>query len=81
RTSGNTLDLRGMTLSEACDECDFFFSTMINDGANGCYLLHGHGTGALKTGLRRWLPKNGMVSKWKPAPQGEGGDAYTAVMF
>lgn len=53
RTERNTLDLRGMTLSEAQDDCDMFFSTSIMDDVDGVYLLHGHGTGVLKAGIRR----------------------------
>lgn len=53
RMERNTLDLRGMTLSEAQDDCDMFFSNAIMDDLDGVYLLHGHGTGVLKAGLRR----------------------------
>ncbi len=53
RTERNTLDLRGMSLSEAQDDCDMFFSTSIMDDIDGVYLLHGHGTGVLKAGIRR----------------------------
>lgn len=42
-----------MTLSEAQDDCDMFFSTSIMDDVDGVYLLHGHGTGVLKSGIRR----------------------------
>ncbi|CAM9699532.1 unnamed protein product, partial [Ectocarpus fasciculatus] len=79
RTERNTLDLRGMTLSEAQGDCDMFFSNSIMDGDDGVYLLHGHGTGVLKAGIRRWLPRNSMVAKWRPASQEDGGDAYTVV--
>lgn len=47
------MDLRGMTLSEAQQDCDMFFSNAIMDDMDGVYLLHGHGTGVLKAGLRR----------------------------
>ncbi|CAM9483766.1 unnamed protein product [Ectocarpus sp. 13 AM-2016] len=79
RTERNTLDLRGMSLSEAQGDCDMFFSNAIMDGSDGVYLLHGHGTGVLKAGIRRWLPRNSMVDKWRPASQEDGGDAYTVV--
>lgn len=58
RTERNTLDLRGMSLSEAQDDCDMFFSTSIMDGTDGVYLLHGHGTGVLKAGIRRVRTNN-----------------------
>ncbi|CAM9715021.1 unnamed protein product [Discosporangium mesarthrocarpum] len=81
RLESNTLDLRGMTLSDAREECDIFFSQCIMNGRGGCFLLHGHGTGVLKHGLRKWLPGNSMVKEFRPASQGDGGDAFTMVIL
>lgn len=56
RTEGNTLDLRGMTMDEAEDALDAFISRQVLGGAHGGYVLHGHGTGVLKAGVRRVSP-------------------------
>ena len=45
------------------------------------FLLHGHGTGALKDGLRRWLRSSAYVADWCPADEDQGGDAFTIVQL
>lgn len=47
-----------MSLSEAETHCDYFFSQASAGGLDGVYLLHGHGTGALKAGLRQVIARN-----------------------
>ena len=65
RTDSNTLDLRGLRVHEALDEVETFLAHMkLSD--HGCaYLLHGHGTGAIKTALRQWLPKSEFGRRWR----------------
>lgn len=50
-------------------------------GTPTLYLLHGHGTGALKKGLRTWLRTSmgARVRSWRPGNEGDGGDAFTVV--
>ena len=81
RTDSNTLDLRGLRVHEALDEVEAFLSHMkLSD--HGCaYLLHGHGTGAIKTALRQWLPKSEFGRTWRVGGVDEGGDAFTVVVF
>ena len=81
RTDANTLDLRGLRVHEALDEVEAFLGHMkLSD--NGCaYLLHGHGTGAIKTALRQWLPKSEFGRRWRVGGADEGGDAFTVVVF
>jgi DNA mismatch repair protein MutS2 len=81
RTEGNTLDLRGMRVEEALEAVEDFLVTLsLSD--HGCgYLLHGHGTGALKSALRRWLPSTRYGKKWRVGGADEGGDAFTVVVF
>jgi DNA mismatch repair protein MutS2 len=45
------------------------------------YLLHGHGTGALKKGLRTWLRTSmgGRIRSWRAGTEADGGDAFTVV--
>ena len=81
RTDSNTLDLRGLRVHEALDEVEAFLAHMkLSD--HGCaYLLHGHGTGAIKTALRQWLPKSAYGRAWRVGGVDEGGDAFTVVVF
>jgi DNA mismatch repair protein MutS2 len=78
RTAQNTLDLRGQRYDDAERETDFFLDRMTRSGGP-CYILHGHGTGALKTGLRRFLKADSRVKSASPASHDDGGDAFTRV--
>lgn len=42
-----------MTLLEAETEVDIFLSRAIMNHNDGVFILHGHGTGVLKTGVRK----------------------------
>lgn len=80
RTASNTADLRGMRFDEAEQTLDRFLAASVGRGYDVVYVLHGHGTGALKEAVRRdWLPGNGIVAKSGPADDEHGGDAYTVV--
>jgi DNA mismatch repair protein MutS2 len=79
RMASNTCDLRGKRVDEALDEVESFLDRMVSQGQSAAYLLHGHGTGAIKKALREWLPRAPHVAAWRPANEGEGGDAYTIV--
>jgi len=77
RTSHNTLDLRGMRVEEALEELDRFVDRCVGGGAEDIgFVLHGHGTGALKKAVRDHLALAGQVAA-RPAEQQEGGDAFT----
>ena len=79
RTDANTLDLRGKRVHEALDDVEAFLDGLsLTEHACG-YLLHGHGTGALKTALRQWLPKSRFGRRWRAGGPDDGGDAFTVV--
>lgn len=79
RVELNTCDLRGQRVDEALDAVDHFFDARARQGIRVVFLLHGHGTGALKTALRAALPRHPRVRRWRPAGADEGGDAFTVV--
>ncbi len=79
RMDFNTLDLRGTRVDEGIDQLGDFLDRMTLEGRAVAFVLHGHGTGALKKAVRQWLPKSGYVRAWRPCDPGEGGDAYTIV--
>ena len=76
RTAQNTLDLRGQRYDDAERETDYFLDRMTRSGGP-CYILHGHGTGALKTGLRRFLKSDSRVKSCllytSPSPRDQRG--------
>lgn len=79
RLPSNTLDLRGKRVDEALDELSAFVDGLVSRGYNHGFILHGHGTGALKKAIREHLPRAPQVAAWRPANEGEGGDAFTIV--
>jgi DNA mismatch repair protein MutS2 len=81
RTGSNTLDLRGLRVDEALDAVSIFLDKMLLTNQGTAFLLHGHGTGAIKTSLRQWLPKSAYGTSWHPGEPEEGGDAFTVVVL
>jgi DNA mismatch repair protein MutS2 len=79
RTSHNTLDLRGQRVEEALDAVDAFVDRMLREGEPVAYVLHGHGTGALKLAVRAHLSAATYVRRAQPAEPDDGGDAFTMV--
>jgi len=79
RTEANTLDLRGRRVEEALEQIAPFLDRVAREGRPVAYLLHGHGTGAMKAAVREWLRESQLISAWRPCDVGEGGDAYTIV--
>ncbi|MBI4702250.1 MAG: Smr/MutS family protein [Deltaproteobacteria bacterium] len=77
RTSANTVDLRGRRVDEALGELDSFVDRCLRAGEPAGFVLHGHGTGALKQAVREHLACSPVVARARPAQQEEGGDAFT----
>lgn len=77
RTSANTLDLRGERVDEALDKVDAFLDRLLNVGEPVGFVLHGHGTGALKSAVRSHLSASSYIEQSRPADAESGGDAFT----
>jgi DNA mismatch repair protein MutS2 len=81
RMESNTVDVRGCNLEEAKDMVKDKISKCVLRGQTTLYVLHGHGSGGiLKSKLRGWLKsEKDLISKWAPADQSDGGDAFTRI--
>ena len=77
RTSMNTLDLRGERVDVGLDKVDAFLDRMLNVGETAGFVLHGHGTGALKSAVRAHLRASSYVEQSQEADPDSGGDAFT----
>jgi len=77
RTDATTLDLRGQRYDEALSRVDGFIDRLISVNEVAGFVLHGHGTGALKAGVREHLRASAYVEHSRPAEPDEGGDAFT----
>jgi DNA mismatch repair protein MutS2 len=78
RTASSTCDLRGLRADAALAEVDRFIDRCLADGEPHGFVLHGHGTGALRQAVREHLALHPNVARARPADLEEGGDAFTA---
>ncbi len=81
QTPENTLDMRGMYVDDAIPEIDAFLDRLSLSQAPCAFLIHGHGTGALKAGVRRHLKGSPYAKRFLPAPREQGGDGATIVVL
>jgi DNA mismatch repair protein MutS2 len=79
RVDANTLDLRGKRVDEGLSELDMFLDRAQRASWDSAFVLHGHGTGAMKRAVREFLRTSAAVARWMPANADQGGDAYTVV--
>lgn len=77
RTQSNTVDLRGMRVDEAEERVEAFIDLLLSEGEPAGFVLHGHGTGALKSAIREHLGAHRFVARARPADEEDGGDAFT----
>ncbi len=78
-TEDNSCDLRGMRADDAVSLATTFLDRSLNDGRGVAFLIHGHGTGALREAVRESLGRSPYVAKFRPGESGEGGDGVTVV--
>lgn len=77
RTSENTCDLRGMRVEQGLEHVEAFVDALLRVGEPAGFVLHGHGTGAMKSAVRQHLRDFPHVSHFAPASPEDGGDALT----
>ncbi|MEM7065313.1 MAG: endonuclease MutS2 [Cyanobacteria bacterium P01_B01_bin.77] len=75
RTSKNTIDLRGMRVAEAEADLENFIAT----ATGPIWIIHGHGTGKLKRGVREFLKRHPQILSFENAEQTDGGTGVTVA--
>jgi DNA mismatch repair protein MutS2 len=75
------VDVRGHAADEALDQVTAALDRATLEGAPSLRIIHGHGTGRLKTALRRYLKDSPYVAQARPGDRTEGGDGVTIVMI
>ncbi|MHA6485304.1 endonuclease MutS2 [Paenibacillus sp. strain BS8-2] len=73
------LDLRGESLEEAIMEVDRFLDETFLSGFGQVYIIHGKGTGILRTGIQQYLRKHSHVKSFRNGNYGEGGIGVTVA--
>jgi len=81
RTAANTLDLRGMRVHEALAVADKALDDALRASEEGLFVIHGHGTGALRAAIREHLAGHPLVDRFEPGAPREGGDGVTVVFL
>ena len=74
-----TLDLRGKRVEEALDELELYLDKASLANLTPVYIIHGHGTGALKSSVRDFLSTSPYVAKYRAGNETEGGDGICVV--
>lgn len=73
------IDLRGLTVEEACHRVDAYLDDAVLAGLNQVRLIHGKGTGTLREALKDYLQQHPLVKSYRLGGAGEGGSGVTIV--
>ena len=73
------VDVRGQTLEEALGAVDIYLADATLAGLNEVSIIHGKGTGVLRTGIQRHLRKHMNVKTFRDGMYGEGEQGVTVV--
>jgi DNA mismatch repair protein MutS2 len=79
RTPDATLDVRGERVDEAIDSVDRFIDRSLLATREVIFVIHGHGTGALRSALRAHLSGHPCVTQVRPGERADGGDGVTVA--
>ena len=73
------LDVRGMTVEEALNEMDLFIDGARLNSIKNFSIIHGKGTGALRSAVQSELKRIPDVKEFRLGRYGEGEDGVTIV--
>lgn len=73
------VDVRGQAADEALDQVVAALDRATLSGAPYLRIIHGHGTGKLKSALRQYLKDSPYVAEFRAGDRAEGGDGVTVV--
>ncbi|ASS74597.1 endonuclease MutS2 [Tumebacillus algifaecis] len=73
------LDLRGANVEEGIYAIDKRIDDALLGGLSTIHVIHGKGTGALRTGVQEYLRTHRQVKSFRFGVEGEGGNGVTVV--
>ncbi|MEA5013282.1 MAG: endonuclease MutS2 [Candidatus Limiplasma sp.] len=79
RTVPMEVDVRGLALDEALPAVDIYLDEATLAGLQEVSIIHGKGTGVLRTGIQRHLRKHMHVKSYRDGVYGEGEQGVTVV--
>ncbi len=81
RTIDSTIDVRGQRADEAVANVDRFLDESLLASRDIAFIVHGHGTGALRTAVRAHLTGHKAIDTFRPGEPSEGGDGVTVAFL
>ncbi len=81
QSPGLELDLRGQQVDEALENLGYFLDRAFLARLPWARIIHGMGTGRLRSAVRKALRSHPQVNSFEPGKEGEGGDGVTIVSF
>ncbi len=81
RTPDATLDVRGQRADEAEAALERFIDESLLAGRDLMFVIHGHGTGALRQAVRARLAAMPTIERWRAGEKSEGGDGITVAFL
>jgi DNA mismatch repair protein MutS2 len=77
----NSLDLRGQRAHEVESQVDQFLDEACRRRLPNVFIIHGHGTGALRQVVREYLATSPYSRSFRAGEPAEGGDGVTMVIL
>ncbi len=81
RTIETTIDVRGHRVDDAIAQVERFVDESLLAGRDAIFIVHGHGTGALRSAIRGHLAGHQGLAAVRAGEQGEGGDGVTVAFL
>jgi len=81
RTIDSTIDVRGQRADEAVSAVDRFLDESLVAARDTAFVVHGHGTGALRSAIREHLGAHKGIEKFRAGESNEGGDGVTVAFL
>ncbi len=78
---GTELDLRGQQVDEALENLGYFLDKAFLVGLPWARIIHGVGTGKLRSAVRKTLRSHPQVINFESGKENEGGDGVTVISF
>lgn len=80
-TVGMEVDLRGERVDAALSRLSQYLDSALLSNYQKVTVIHGHGTGAVRSAVHEALKKHPRVKKYETAPANQGGTGATIVTF